>query len=798
VGVIFCLGYVYGGPFFAGDARFIPPAFNTAAAFVFLGMALVASVGPRGALGRNMSGPSVTARLLRAFLPFTALIVCIVGWLMHLMSRQQPTAAALFAAVTVVGAIFIVSLVCIRVAATVGADLDRAERQNRSYAAELSRLNATLEQRVLERTEELESSRDHLDQFFSITTSLQDPKNLDKSLDLVLRFCERLGYERAMISLVDHAANAIRGVKATGAFGEIMERTVRSLDGNDILAIVARDGRTVIIADSLADARCDQAAVAAAGLRGQIVVPLLTGKEVMGTLQVASRSVLSPTQEQVRTLETLGSQAARALAGLRRMQEIHRLNHELGERNGQLEQLAEELAATAQSERQAHESLRESERRTRSIVDTAHDAFVAMNIGGLIVDWNRQAESIFGWARTEVLGRPLELTIVPPQHREAHRHGLERYRRTGAGPLLNQRLEVSAIHRDGHEFPVELTIISLPWEGSVIFTSFLHDISQRKQAEDALKQTADQLTLKNQQLEELAANLQASVESERTAHAALKTAQSQLVQSEKLAALGQLVAGVAHEINNPLSYVSNNVAVLQRDVRPLRQVLDLYQQARETVERDNPEIAGRIRDISQAVDLEYTLTNLEGLMTRSRDGLKRIQQIVKDLRDFARLDESDLHEVDLNAGIESTANIVQGNAKKGSVTLDLDLSPLPPVVCFPAKINQVVLNLITNAIDACAPGGRVTIRTRSVGACVEILVEDTGAGIDPSIREKIFDPFFTTKPQGKGTGLGLSISYGIVQTHGGTIDVESEIGKGTSFVVRLPRKAAVARGHNQS
>src|SRR5262249_560090 len=163
----------------------------------------------------------------------------------------------------------------------------------------------------------------------------------------------------------------------------------------------------------------------------------------------------------------------------------------------------------------------------------------------------------------------------------------------------------------------------------------------------------------------------------------------------------------------------------------------------------------------EAIDLPYTLDNLSGLMSRSGEGLKRIQQIVKDLRLFARLDESDLHEVDLNTSVASTVNIIQGQARKQRVALETELAPLPGVICQAAQINQVVLNLLGNAIDACPTGGKVTVRTRATAGGVVIEVADTGCGIDPAIRQRIFDPFFTTKPPGKGTGLGLSISYGI-------------------------------------
>jgi anti-sigma regulatory factor (Ser/Thr protein kinase) len=184
--------------------------------------------------------------------------------------------------------------------------------------------------------------------------------------------------------------------------------------------------------------------------------------------------------------------------------------------------------------------------------------------------------------------------------------------------------------------------------------------------------------------------------------------------------------------------------------------------------------------------MDYTLENFDGLMHRTREGLRRIQQIVKDLRVFARLDESELNVVDLNEGIESTANIILGYAKKNRVQLVTELGPLPAVTCFAAKINQVVMNLLSNAIDACDEGGTVTIRTGAEPGGVRIEVADTGGGIPPEVRERIFDPFFTTKPIGVGTGLGLSISYGIVQDHGGKIEVESEPGQGSCFTVHLP------------
>jgi PAS domain S-box-containing protein len=325
-----------------------------------------------------------------------------------------------------------------------------------------------------------------------------------------------------------------------------------------------------------------------------------------------------------------------------------------------------------------------------------------------------------------------------------------------------------------------------PFASQQLIYAAARDITERKTAEQQLARTAAELAHAYDEAQRLATDLEKAAESDRRANSALRTAQAHLVQSEKLAALGQMVAGVAHEINNPLSFVINNLAVLQRDVTVLRDLLSLYQEAATTSAEQQAAVARHIRERSERIDLSYTLANLEGLLTRSRDGLKRIQQIVKDLRDFARLDEGDLHEGDLNAGITSTLNIIRGRAAKKNVKLQTDLTPLPRVTCYAAKINQVLLNLVANAIDACPEGGLVTVLSLSAADGVEIEVIDNGQGIPPAIRDKIFDPFFTTKPPGQGTGLGLSISHGIVLDHGGRIDVESTLGQGTRFRIFLP------------
>ena len=316
-------------------------------------------------------------------------------------------------------------------------------------------------------------------------------------------------------------------------------------------------------------------------------------------------------------------------------------------------------------------------------------------------------------------------------------------------------------------------------------------------AEAALRSAHDELEVKvedrtralctsNEDLAQAYHELGKAHEELKQTHRELQQTQGRMLEQAKLASLGQTAAGVAHEINNPLAFVTNNITVLKREVSGLHDILSLYQQAERTLAHYERELHARIQDLSEQVDLPYVLANLGGLLDRSREGLKRIQKIVQDLRDFARLDEAEFKEADLNEGIRATVNLMHGLAANQGVALETELRAIPRLNCFPAKINMVVQNLIINAIDACPRGGRVVVRTREVDDAIEVEVCDNGAGIDPQLRQKVFEPFFTTKPVGMGAGLGLSMCYGIVKDHGGTIDFESTPARGTRVFFRLP------------
>ncbi len=421
-----------------------------------------------------------------------------------------------------------------------------------------------------------------------------------------------------------------------------------------------------------------------------------------------------------------------------------------------------------QRRRSLEESLRSSEAFYVSLVETAPQAIFRKDLEGRFTFANRRFCEAAGLGIDQIVGRT-DLDLFPREKAEKYRADDRRVIETGA---IFETVEHGML--DGE--PSMVQVIKTPvrdGDGAIIGTQGMFwDITERHRFQQQLQD-------KNKELAALA-------EAERQANVELKQAQSALVQSEKLAGLGQMVAGVAHEINNPLAFVSNNFAVLMRDIQSLKALLDAYVLADPVIRRHSPEIWEAIRAQADRIDLAYTLPNLQELIARSREGLRRIQQIVRDLRDFARLDSGDLQEADLLAGIESTVNIVRGSAQRKGVGIDMRLAPLPRIKCYPAKINQVIMNLLTNAVDACANGGQIIVRCATEPGGVRIEVADNGCGIPPEIRNRIFDPFFTTKPPGEGTGLGLAISYAIVEDHRGAIEVLSDTGKGSTFIVHLP------------
>jgi two-component system NtrC family sensor kinase len=266
--------------------------------------------------------------------------------------------------------------------------------------------------------------------------------------------------------------------------------------------------------------------------------------------------------------------------------------------------------------------------------------------------------------------------------------------------------------------------------------------------------------------------------------AKLQQAHDQLLQSEKMASIGQLAAGIAHEINNPVGFVNSNMRSLQNYVATLFGVVRQYEEA-VAASAAASELAPSVARIRKTADLAYLEEDTTDLMRESLDGLKRVTDIVQSLKDFSHVGETEWQVADLHQGLDSTLNIV-ANEIKYKASVEKHYGQLPPVTCLASQLNQVFMNLLVNAGHAIKERGAITIRTGAEGGWVWVSIADTGSGIAPENINRIFEPFFTTKAVGSGTGLGLSLSYGIVNKHGGRIEVASTVGAGTTFTVRLP------------
>jgi len=278
------------------------------------------------------------------------------------------------------------------------------------------------------------------------------------------------------------------------------------------------------------------------------------------------------------------------------------------------------------------------------------------------------------------------------------------------------------------------------------------------------------------------------------ANHALEMAHAQLVQREKLASIGQLAAGVAHEINNPVGYVNSNVTTMRGYLDGMFRLIRAYEEAEAALAADSAALDAVAR-VKREVKLDYLKDDARSLLDECGEGLERVKRIVQDLRDFAHAGEGEWEWADLHKGLDSTLNIVH-NEVKYKAEVVRQYGDLPRVECLPGQVNQVFMNLLVNAAQAIEAHGTITVRTGARGDEVWVEVADTGAGIPEANLAHLFDPFFTTKPVGHGTGLGLSLSYGIVDRHRGRIEVDSRVGEGTTFRVTLPvRHAAAPEAH---
>lgn len=429
--------------------------------------------------------------------------------------------------------------------------------------------------------------------------------------------------------------------------------------------------------------------------------------------------------------------------------------------------------------RSAAQALQASQEQLQAILDNSPAVIYVKDRQGRYQLVNRQFESLFGLSQSEVLGKT-DQDLYPPEIAAALAENDRRVLDTGQ-PIQFEETVMEANQLRTYisaKFPLRSA-------GGQMETlcGISTDITDRIQAEAALSASEAQSRQKTQQLEQTLHELQET--------------QTQLIQTEKMSSLGQLVAGVAHEINNPIGFIHGNLVHATNYIQDLLRLVDLYQSH---IPQPPPVIAEEI----EAMDLEFLTEDLTHLVKSMSVGTDRIREIVRSLRNFSRLDESEAKGVDIHEGIDSTLMILQSRLKsrgaQPAVTVIKHYGTLPLVHCFPSQLNQVLMNILANALDAMESHNetrspdeikqnpsQIEICTEVVEQWVQITIADNGAGMTEEVRSRLFDPFFTTKAIGKGTGLGLSISYQIiVEKHHGKLECQSELGKGAKFIIQIP------------
>lgn len=419
-----------------------------------------------------------------------------------------------------------------------------------------------------------------------------------------------------------------------------------------------------------------------------------------------------------------------------------------------------------------HEELKQAELNYRSIFENAIEGIYQTTPDGEYLRANQRLIAIRGYASFEDLKLDMKHT--------KDRFYVEKGRRDVFRKLLEDNEYVSGFEsqirqKDGQvRWISENARIVRDDDGQIMYyEGTIQDITPRREAQEALQKSKEELELANMQL---------------------KQTQTQMVHQEKMAGLGQLAAGIAHEINNPVGFLMSNLGTLNEYVNTFKKFFDCYDQLLDAIdakkESDMAVCVDQVNALKEAEDLDFVLNDIEQLVSESVEGTERVKDIVLGLRNFARLDEAEIKEMDIHEGIESTLKVIW-NAIKYKADVIKSFGDLPRLVCYPAQLNQVFMNLLTNAAQAIEEKGEIHIRTFVENEQVVVEIEDTGKGILPEHLDKLFDPFFTTKPVGTGTGLGLAISHGIIEKHKGRISVQSEVGKGTVFTVFLPLKGGV-------
>lgn len=394
------------------------------------------------------------------------------------------------------------------------------------------------------------------------------------------------------------------------------------------------------------------------------------------------------------------------------------------------------------------ERLNQQLRFTQEIINAIPTPVFYKDRVGHYIGCNRAFELFFGLTQHELISRSMR-GVNPMQPCELH----EKMDRECLGSNQPCRYEANLVNAEGRE--IDVIITKAPYladkgkSGGIVGT--FTDITERKQSEIILQQM-----------------------------------QGQIIQQEKMASIGQLAAGVAHEINNPMGFITSNLTSLKKYAERLDEYIAALLQSIGAC--PNHPGTGALDQLRQKLKVDYIISDVCELVNESLDGANRVQRIVQDLKSFSRVDQIESCQINLNELLETTINIAW-NELKYIATLERNFGEIPEILCYPQQLNQVFLNLLVNAAQAMEKQGTIIVRTWGEGDKVFVSVADTGKGMPEHVRKCVFEPFFTTKEVGKGTGLGLSISADIIRKHGGEITVESLAGVGTTFTVMLPVKS---------
>lgn len=398
--------------------------------------------------------------------------------------------------------------------------------------------------------------------------------------------------------------------------------------------------------------------------------------------------------------------------------------------------------------KQLDEELKTSKQSFNAIVNRSTDGVLVVDTNGIVKFANHSAEFLLGSQKGELIDN---LLGIP----------------TGSDSVT----ELNVFLESGKKGIAEMRVVDTVWKSEKAFLLLLRDITEHIRAEDAIRMSKDKLESKNKELER--------------ANTDLKKAQIVIIQQEKMASIGQLAAGVAHEINNPIGFMSSNVVSLGKYTDKLTSFINDVSSAIELLKEKEKEIYKTLMAKRKTLKLDFVLNDIKSLIKETLDGANRISNIVNSLKIFARSDNENQKTEDINKCIEDTLAIIRNELKYKAI-IKKEYGKLPMTKCYSQQLSQVFMNILINAAQAIDTQGEISIKTCHKEDSIFVSISDTGNGIPEEVILKIMDPFFTTKDVGKGTGLGLSVSYDIIQKHHGDINVQSEVGKGTTFTVRIP------------